>query len=113
MTGEAYHATSLSRSAGLACGSDEPTLEVMRMPTVYLPHGGGPWPWVDVPFGSAGELAALRAYLVGLGTSIPRPKALLVIWGPGEEGSPTLMTSAPPPMFYDYYGFPPESYLIE
>lgn len=85
----------------------------MRMPTVYLPHGGGPWPWVNVPFGTKGELDALKAYLVGLGTSIPKPEALLVISAHWEEAVPTLMTSAKPPMLYDYYGFPPESYSIQ
>jgi len=83
------------------------------MPTVYLPHGGGPWPWVHVPFGTAGELAALKAYLVGLGKTLPKPKALLVISAHWEEAVPTLMTAARPPMLYDYYGFPPESYLLE
>jgi aromatic ring-opening dioxygenase catalytic subunit (LigB family) len=30
-----------------------------------------------------------------------------------EERVPTIMTSAHPPMLYDYYGFPPASYEIE
>jgi aromatic ring-opening dioxygenase catalytic subunit (LigB family) len=86
----------------------------MRMPTVYLPHGGGPWPWVHVPFGSAAELDALKRYLIDV-ARIPgeRPKALLVISAHWEEDVPTLMTAARPPMLYDYYGFPPESYLLE
>lgn len=85
----------------------------MRMPTVYLPHGGGPWPWVHVPFGSEAELAALKQYLIDV-ASLPgeRPKALLVISAHWEEAVPTLMTSAHPPMLYDYYGFPPESYTL-
>lgn len=85
----------------------------MRMPTIYLPHGGGPWPWVHVPVGSATELGALEDYLIGV-AKIPtqRPTALLVISAHWEENVPTLMTSAQPPMLYDYYGFPPESYSI-
>ena len=62
------------------------TTENNRTPAVYLPHGGGPWPFVDM----------------GL------PKA--EIW---EEDAPTVMTSACPPMLFDYYGFPPESYALE
>ena len=29
-----------------------------------------------------------------------------------EEAQPTVMTGERPPMLYDYYGFPPESYSI-
>src|SRR5664279_3090292 len=85
----------------------------MRMPTIYLPHGGGPWPWVHVPFGSAVELGALKDYLIGV-ANVPaeRPKAVLVISAHWEESVPTVMTSPQPPMFYDYYGFPPESYTL-
>jgi aromatic ring-opening dioxygenase catalytic subunit (LigB family) len=83
------------------------------MPTVYLPHGGGPWPFVEVPFGSKAELAALANYLRALPQAAPeRPKALLVISAHWEEDVPTVMTGAHPPMLYDYYGFPPESYTI-
>jgi aromatic ring-opening dioxygenase catalytic subunit (LigB family) len=85
----------------------------MRMPTVYLPHGGGPWPFVEVPFGSKTELAALAAYLRALPASTPeRAQALLVISAHWEESVPTVMTGARPPMLYDYYGFPPASYTI-
>ena len=85
----------------------------MRMPTIYLPHGGGPWPWVHVPVGDATELGALKDYLIGV-ANVPaeRPKALLVISAHWEESVPTVMTSPHPPMLYDYYGFPPESYTL-
>ena len=32
------------------------------MPVVYLPHGGGPWPFVDLGF-DRGECDELAAYL--------------------------------------------------
>jgi aromatic ring-opening dioxygenase catalytic subunit (LigB family) len=85
----------------------------MRMPTVYVPHGGGPWPFVEVGLGSRTEQAALATYLRDL-AKLPgeRPKALLVISAHWEERVPTVMTSAAPPMLYDYYGFPPASYEI-
>jgi aromatic ring-opening dioxygenase catalytic subunit (LigB family) len=38
--------------------------------------------------------------------------ALLVVSAHWEAPVPTVMTSAHPPMLYDYYGFPPESYEI-
>jgi aromatic ring-opening dioxygenase catalytic subunit (LigB family) len=37
----------------------------------------------------------------------------LVISAHWEAPVPTVMTSARPPMLYDYYGFPPESYTLQ
>jgi aromatic ring-opening dioxygenase catalytic subunit (LigB family) len=91
----------------------ERTLSIMRMPVVYLPHGGGPWPFVESGIGSPAEQHELATYLRELAKlPIERPKALLVISAHWEERVPTVMTSAAPPMLYDYYGFPPESYEI-
>jgi len=85
----------------------------MRMPIVYVPHGGGPWPWVQIDIGTKREQADLATYLRGLGAmNSPRPKAVLVISAHWEERVPTVMDAAHPPMLYDYYGFPPESYTI-
>lgn len=84
------------------------------LPTIYLPHGGGPWPFLEPGrFFSSEEGDALRAYLAGLPSALPeRPEALLVISAHWEEPVPTVMTSPAPPMLYDYYGFPPSSYEI-
>ena len=84
-----------------------------RMPVVFVPHGGGPWPFVDSGIGSKLELDALATYLRTL-AALPAtaPRALLVISAHWEEAVPTLMTHPHPPMLYDYYGFPPESYEI-
>ncbi|MFZ5894875.1 MAG: DODA-type extradiol aromatic ring-opening family dioxygenase [Myxococcota bacterium] len=83
------------------------------MPVVFLPHGGGPWPFVDVGIGKPEELDALAQYLKSV-AQLPtqEPKALLVVSAHWEEPVPTVMTSARPPMLYDYFGFPPESYTI-
>ncbi len=84
-----------------------------RMPAVFVPHGGGPWPWVDLGFDKQGD-ADLRAYFESLGAlTKTTPKAVLVISAHWEQNVPTVMTSAMPPMLYDYYGFPPESYEIQ
>lgn len=83
-----------------------------RMPVVFVPHGGGPWPWVDLGVDPR-EYSELTEYLQSLGKLPEAPtKALLVISAHWEERVPTVMTSAHPPMLYDYYGFPPESYRI-
>jgi aromatic ring-opening dioxygenase catalytic subunit (LigB family) len=93
-------------------GSAMTTNSSTRMPVAYLPHGGGPWPFVDIGWNIA-DAESLASYLRAL-RDLPRtpPKALLVISAHWEERVPTLMTSPHPPMFYDYYGFPPASYEI-
>ena len=86
-----------------------------RMPTVFLPHGGGPWPFMDESvFGAPGMWDAMRQYMEGLGMVAPtRPRAVLMISAHWEAPRPTLMTSKAPPMLYDYQGFPPETYEID
>jgi len=84
-----------------------------RLPVVFLPHGGGPWPFVDLGIGSKAEQAELATYLRSVATVPPSPpRALLVISAHWEEALPTVMTGGKPPLLYDYYGFPPESYEI-
>jgi aromatic ring-opening dioxygenase catalytic subunit (LigB family) len=85
----------------------------MRMPVAYLPHGGGPWPFVEMWIIAPAPKERLLAYLRSLRAISPQPpRALLVVSGHWEERVPTVMTSAQPPMLYDYYGFPPEAYQI-
>ena len=81
-----------------------------RLPVVYIPHGGGPWPFVDLGLPGP-ELDALASYLRQL-SLLPKapPRALLVVSAHWEAPAPTVMTATRPPIFYDYYGFPPESY---
>ena len=89
-----------------------------KMPVAFVPHGGGPWPFVELPgFPRDGfdELLAYLRALPSLTTTTAkkkRPRALLVVSAHWEERVPTVMSSARPPMLYDYSGFPPESYRI-
>jgi aromatic ring-opening dioxygenase catalytic subunit (LigB family) len=83
-----------------------------RMPVAFIPHGGGPWPFVQMGL-PPHEVSALRRYLESVATLPPRaPRALLVVSAHWEEAVPTVMTGTHPPIHYDYYGFPPESYTI-
>ena len=82
-----------------------------RMPVVYVPHGGGPWPYVDLPMFRDMDLGGLRQYLEGL-RHLAAPKAVLVISAHWEAPVPTVQSSAHPPLLFDYYGFPPESYAL-
>lgn len=82
------------------------------MPVVYLPHGGGPWAFVDLGFPKA-ETDALAKYLRSVRATPPTPpKTLLVVSAHWEETVPTVQSAAKPPLLYDYYGFPPESYRL-
>jgi aromatic ring-opening dioxygenase catalytic subunit (LigB family) len=84
-----------------------------RAPVAYIPHGGGPWPFVDLGLGDRTELDELAAYLRSIaGLAGAHPKAVLAVSAHWEEAVPTVMTSERPPLLFDYYGFPPESYKL-
>jgi len=81
-----------------------------RMPTYFISHGGGPWPWL--PHMRA-QFHRLEASLKQMVADLPEPpKAVLSISGHWEDDSFAVMGAAHPPMVYDYYGFPPETYTI-
>ena len=85
----------------------------MRMPVAFVPHGGGPWPFVDFGLPKT-EIDSLTTYLQRV-RDLPKepPRALLVVSAHWEESSPTVMSSPAPPMLYDYYGFPPAAYELQ
>eukprot|EP00934_Nitzschia_sp_Nitz4_P003422 Nitzschia sp. Nitz4//scaffold227_size32659//31430//32326//NITZ4_007902-RA/size32659-processed-gene-0.21-mRNA-1//1//CDS//3329542806//3412//frame0 len=93
---------------------DTNTTTMVRQPVLFVPHGGGPWPFVDLGFSSAKKDKALFSYLKNLPKTLQEvPKAILVISAHWEERVPTMLSSEKPPLLYDYYGFPPESYSIK
>lgn len=72
---------------------------------LYIPHGGGPLPLLDEP-----GHADLNRFLRGFPGTIPRPDAIVVISAHWEEPVITITSGQAPPMLFDYYGFPPETY---
>jgi hypothetical protein len=51
-----------------------------RQPLVFLPHGGGPWPFIHTPMGGREGWAGMDRYMRALNMVSPAPpKALLVI----------------------------------
>lgn len=95
--------------AGPKLNTQMPALQ--SLPTAYVPHGGGPWPFVPTGIGTTTELAALAEYLRSISALPERPiRALLVVSAHWEEQVPTVTIGERPPLVYDYYGFPPESY---
>lgn len=84
-----------------------------RMPTLYLPHGGGPCFFMEWTMGPRDTWDAMAAWLRALPASLPeRPKALLVVSAHWETRRPTLLTGAQPPLLYDYHGFPEHTYQL-
>jgi aromatic ring-opening dioxygenase catalytic subunit (LigB family) len=81
----------------------------MTLPTYFISHGGGPWPWLEMP-GMDLLAASLQAIPQQIGVT---PKAILVISGHWEEQDFTVMSSPAPPMIYDYSGFPEHTYHIK
>lgn len=75
---------------------------------LYIPHGGGPLPLLGDP-----GHAQLVTFLRDCTSTLPRPKAILVVSAHWEESVCTVQTGSDPGLLYDYYGFPPESYEIE
>jgi aromatic ring-opening dioxygenase catalytic subunit (LigB family) len=86
-----------------------------RWPTLYIPHGGGPCFFMEVPPGLPPDLwDRMAGYLRGLDGSLGgRPRAVLVISGHWETEHPTVNTSAQPPLLFDYYGFPAHTYQLK
>ncbi|MBJ7538418.1 DODA-type extradiol aromatic ring-opening family dioxygenase [Marinomonas transparens] len=75
------------------------------MPVIYVPHGAGPMPLMGEP-----GHKDLIGFLKNIHTELKTPKAILIISG-HWEGKVAMVSSSPAPkMFYDYGGFPPETY---
>lgn len=84
-----------------------------RMPVAFLPHGGGPWPFVSMGIDDPQGFAELRTYLQSV-RDLPRhpPRAVLVVSAHWEMPVPTVMNAERPTLLYDYYGFPAEAYEL-
>lgn len=83
----------------------------VRLPTYYISHGGGPWPWLKgmMPW----DMSELEESLLRMPQEIGvTPKAVLMVSGHWEAREFTVMTSSNPPMVYDYGGFPEFTYHI-
>lgn len=78
-----------------------------KMRIVYFSHGGGPLPLL----GDASHQAMIE-FMTRLPEQLPKPEAILLISAHWEEPVVTIMGSAHPPMFYDYYGFPEAAYQV-
>ncbi|MEM9193435.1 MAG: class III extradiol ring-cleavage dioxygenase [Myxococcota bacterium] len=113
--GLAAGVTALAAHRGCAEEENTPRRVAMsnRMPVIFVPHGGGPYSYVDMGMPPS-EVDDLATYWRELPRRLPQaPSALLVISAHWEEDVPTVMTSPRPPMLYDYYNFPAAAYEIQ
>ncbi len=79
-----------------------------KLQTLFISHGGGPMPLL----GDQGH-AEMVDCLKKIAVSIPKPESIIIVSAHWEEPIATITSSAKPPLIYDYYGFPPESYEIQ
>ncbi len=87
-------------------------MSTARLPTFFISHGGGPWPWMQDQM--PGTYDQLRDSLAALAGSLPHaPRALLMISAHWEEPQFTVQSRIKPPMLYDYGGFPPHTYQVQ
>ena len=81
-----------------------------KLPTLFISHGGGPWPYIPE---MKAQFVRTAKWLGDLPATLPeKPKAILSISGHWEEDVFTVSTAEKPPMIFDYSGFPDYTYKI-
>lgn len=84
------------------------------LPTLYIPHGGGPCFFMDWDYPTPNPWTGLASWLEGLAASIgATPRAVLVISGHWEESPVAVNVQERPALLYDYYGFPEHTYHLQ
>lgn len=76
--------------------------------SLYISHGGGPMPLLGDP-----EHKEMIDTLQQIAAEIPEPEAIVLVSAHWEEDRAAVTVAPQPPLLYDYYGFPPESYEIQ
>lgn len=83
-------------------------------PVVAVCHGGGPMPVMNDP-GHAALIKSMTTKvpsLLGLGTD-SAPRAIVLITAHWRERRPTISNGKSHKLYYDYGGFPPETYKLK
>ncbi len=82
-----------------------------RMPTWFIPHGGGPCFFMDWKPVDAWDRMA--DYLKNAHLSLPRqPQAIVLVSAHWLQPQVMVTSAAQPALIYDYYGFPPHTYEL-
>mmetsp|Transcript_4670 Transcript_4670/g.6135 ORF Transcript_4670/g.6135 Transcript_4670/m.6135 type:complete len:178 (+) Transcript_4670:113-646(+) len=81
----------------------------MKLPTIFVNHGGGPLPLLGKQPDIVQHMKDILTH--HLSPTNERPKSIIVISAHWETSLPIQITSSPhPTMYYDYNGFPAETY---
>ncbi|GAB0113538.1 DODA-type extradiol aromatic ring-opening family dioxygenase [Acidisoma sp. C75] len=84
-----------------------------RLPTYFIPHGGGPCFFMNPPPGGPGTWDRMADFLRSIPADVGvRPRAILSITGHWETQDLRVTAGAQPPLIFDYYGFPEETYRL-
>ncbi len=82
----------------------------MTMPSLYIPHGGGPCFFMDDP---QGMWTGMERFLRDLPGLLPeRPRAILIVTGHWETEGFRLTGTVRPDLIFDYHGFPEHTYRL-
>jgi aromatic ring-opening dioxygenase catalytic subunit (LigB family) len=88
-----------------------PTMTTSTLPTLFVPHGGGPCFFMDWDPPDAWD--RMGAWLRGVPELVgARPKAVVVISAHWEEDAFTVNAQTAPPLLFDYFGFPAHTYQL-
>jgi aromatic ring-opening dioxygenase catalytic subunit (LigB family) len=82
-----------------------------RMPTWYIPHGGGPCFFME--WNPPHAWNRMADFLKNIASTLPRtPKAIVMVSAHWLTPDVTVTGGAQPELIYDYYGFPPHTYEL-
>lgn len=90
---------------------DDPSAQAARMPTFFIPHGGGPCFFME--WNPPGIWDGMEAFLRGIAATLPQcPKAVLMVSAHWQTKDLSVTTAQAPDLLFDYYGFPKHTYEL-
>lgn len=93
--------------------SDARTTSGHPLPTLFIPHGGGPCFFMDWTMGPADTWFTLKDWLATVPSLVGIvPKAMLVVSGHWETRGFAVTGGEHPSLIYDYSGFPAHTYQL-
>ena len=102
----------VSTAGSNACMSTLNTTSNYRMPTWFVPHGGGPCFFMD--WNPIDAWDRMAHYLKTAASTLPRqPKAIVLVSAHWLEPHIAVTSGAHPELIYDYHGFPPHTYELK
>lgn len=87
-----------------------------KIPTLYIPHGGGPcffMKWTMGPENTWDKMAEWLGNVMKLGIRAGEVKAIVVVSAHWEEDEIRITSHESPQLLFDYYGFPAHTYKLE